>query len=270
VRTFVRRRRAAPKRDGAPSFTLIELLVVIAIIAILAAMLLPTLAGAKANSIRIKCVNNERQLGIALVMYADDSLGYFPAYSDWASWGGNLGSGQPVQDYGWSLPAASRPIYPYAKNPQVYDCPADTGDTFDNPTWTAAQNCFSDWGNSYLMSFRQYGLIDESLGANGPYGWSYYGIEAIGGDSNKTEITASMKQSDMAPYVATKIILMDWPGAPDRTLDQVDAWHAAKGRPYFNVLYGDNHVAAYLFSATNRYPVTPWGATVDPTTRGYW
>jgi hypothetical protein len=79
-----------------------------------------------------------------------------------------------------------------------------------------------------------------------------------------------MKQSEMAPYVATKIILMDWPGAPDRTLDQVDAWHAAKGRPYFNLLYGDNHVAAYLFSATNRYPTTPWGATIDPMTLGYW
>jgi len=263
-------RRAAPKTDGTPAFTLIELLVVIAVIAILAALLLPALSAAKANAIRVKCVNNERQLGIALLMYADDSLSFFPAYLDWGCWGGNLGSGQPVQDYGWNVPAASRPLNPYAPNPQVYDCPADKGDIFDSPTWSPTQSCFGCWGNSYLMPWRQDGLIDAGTGANGPYGWSYYGIECVGGDSAPGSITAPMKKSQILSYIATKIILMDWPAAPDRALDQVDAWHAAEGRPYFNILYGDNHVQAYLFAATNRYPVTPWGAPVDPVTRGYW
>src|SRR5512135_2089746 len=92
----------APARNGEgpqPAFTLIELLVVIAIIAILASLLLPALARAKSMAGSVQCLSQMRQIGVATLLYVDDSDGYLPRSSHSALAYGQLPWGYALVPY---------------------------------------------------------------------------------------------------------------------------------------------------------------------------
>jgi prepilin-type N-terminal cleavage/methylation domain-containing protein/prepilin-type processing-associated H-X9-DG protein len=120
------------KFPGHRGFTLIELLVVIAIIAILAAMLLPSLSRAKIKAQGISCMNNLRQMMVGWRMYADESNDLLLASLNvggkrtiWCA--GNLDYSGARANWDPQVDVAKSPLMPFIgkNNYAVWRCPAD-------------------------------------------------------------------------------------------------------------------------------------------------
>jgi prepilin-type N-terminal cleavage/methylation domain-containing protein len=112
-------------------FTLIELLVVIAAIAILAGLLLSVMSMSKRQAQGATCVNNGRQLMVALHMYAGDYVDWLPPNPDWQSskmWvAGDMGKPQDATNAAILMDENRSKIAPYVgRSPGVFKCPSDT------------------------------------------------------------------------------------------------------------------------------------------------
>lgn len=166
-------------RPNGRGFTLIELLVVIGIIAILAALLLPVLARSKLKATEATCLNNQKQLGLAWRMYADDNgdtLPFAPSTTTpvqrqdaggyWyapgavgafvSSWGGNKDNAlSAVRD---NL-RTNNLLFQFAASAGAFHCPGDV--RFNNPIGT---------GNAVCWAYDSYSLT-QNVTASGP---SYY------------------------------------------------------------------------------------------------
>ena len=162
-------RRSRETRRGA--FTLIELLVVIAIIAILAALLLPSLAKSKGQAWRVNCLSNLKQLTVATHLYAGDNRDYLPPNipdSDLGWVGGDVmpNLGGTVSDVTNTEILKLSVLWPYDPALGVYRCPADIVVVIGSGLTPAPVRCRS-YSVSGMMGDNSTTALDDTTGAAG-------------------------------------------------------------------------------------------------------
>lgn len=232
------------RRSRPGAFTLIELLVVISIIALLIGILLPALASARNSARSMACATNQKQLGLALFIYAADHKEYLPA--SMTKYTASFGTA----DLYWFQEYMLRDLAVGDASPDTNNavCPADD-DPWKPYTFSAAEQQIynASYGANLWAMIRDYDTID------GKSDWNAYPSGQL---ARRIRTDQMIVPTDLALYTEVRTNFYFDPYAPntddDAAPDGEWAWerHDAGYEPgdssggQLNVAYGDGHVAS--------------------------
>lgn len=191
------------------AFTLIELLVVIAIIAILAAILFPVFAQAKAAAKKSSCLSNSKQIGTATMMYLQDyDDTYYPHRFNCKDGGGNFTTCSEYLDAGGKLKKEAQKfsngseqryywifmLQPYSKNMGIFKCPSNSN-AF-TPTEGPAPDCKAG------------GCVGTAYGGQNSYGHNDAYLSPAGKFNDPNGQPRSIPETTI-PRIASTIMTVD-------------------------------------------------------------